>query len=70
MAAMTEEQRAELTRMVAAMREIAEPVGSLHGLWDEIFDIEAVLTGQQAFLQKTPEEWIIHARRTLGITAP
>lgn len=69
---MTDEQRAELTRMAAAMRKIAQPVGPLHGLWDHIFDIEAVLAGRQAFLTKTPEEWIVYTRKTLkalGITA-
>ncbi|ROT45018.1 hypothetical protein CHR62_09205 [Pusillimonas sp. NJUB218] len=71
MVAMTDEQRAELTRMAAAMRRIAQPVGPMHGLWDHIFDIEAVLAGREALLTKTPEEWIAFTRPTikaLGIT--
>jgi len=64
---MTEEQRAELTRLVAELRKVAQPVGPIHSWWDLIFDVEAVLKGRRSILTQTPEKWIADCRTYLGI---
>jgi len=39
--------RQALREAVRQMRAIAEPVGSMHGYWDDIGDFEALLSGGQ-----------------------
>lgn len=63
---LTPAQRARLTQLVAAMRAVAAPVGPLHAWWDEIIDIECVLTGRKPQLTMTPDEWIAEAERNLA----
>lgn len=64
--AMTPEARSLLTAQVQRLRAIAEKHGPLHGWWDAIFDIEAVLSGGMAIIDKPPEDWINYAARMLG----
>lgn len=45
---MNEEQRAGLAARVKAWRVAAAKGGTLHGLWDCIFDAEALLEGKPA----------------------
>lgn len=40
----------ELVRRVAAWRKAASAGGTLHGLWECIFDAEALLAGKKALL--------------------
>ena len=63
--AITEAQRAELTEMVRRLRAVAEPVGSLHSYWDNIFDIEAKLNGKEMHLNMTADELIAIGKKTL-----
>jgi len=46
----TEEVRNNLLIVAKNMRKVAEPVGPLHGLWDTIFDYEALAAGKETFL--------------------
>lgn len=62
---MTSEQRIQLTDLVKQLRAIAQPVGAMHSFWDTIFDIEALLDGQQTLLHQTPEEWIADCKKCL-----
>jgi hypothetical protein len=62
---MTEQQHTRLTELSAQLRQIAEPNGSMHGFWDLILDIEAILAGKPTLLTMTPEEWIAYAEECL-----
>jgi hypothetical protein len=53
---MESSDRARLVELAAWMRKIAAPVGPLHGYWDTIFDIEALLAGRETCLKMTPGE--------------
>ncbi len=50
---MTEDQRTKLRQKIKEWRAIAEPVGSQHALWDQIFDAEALLVGRATFLPES-----------------
>ena len=63
---MTEEQRAKLQTLVRDMRNIAAKVGSMHGWWDGISDIEAFLAGKPTIVTMTPDEWIAYAEKNLA----
>ena len=62
---MTEKQGLRLIALNHELWKIAEPVGSLHGYWDIIFDIKAFLEGRPPLLQMTAEEWIAYAEELL-----
>lgn len=47
---LTVDERRELERRVVHWRSIAQPVGPMHGYWDQIFDGEAALNGRPSIL--------------------
>lgn len=49
----------ELRTAILAARRIAEPVGSMHGMWDAIFDAECHLEGKRAILPRHVVERIL-----------
>lgn len=61
------DRREYLKVLVARMRKKASSVGSMSGLWDVIFDIEAHLAGEPGVLHQTTEQWIADAEKDLGI---
>lgn len=58
---MTPEQKERLQFLAMEMRKVAQPVGPMHGWWDDIIDIEAFLAGRKTMLNKTAGEWIAEA---------
>ena len=42
----------EIRAAIRIMRTKAQPVGTMHGLWDLIFDAEALLTGGETLLKR------------------
>ena len=42
----------ELRAAIIAMRKVAQPVGTLHGWWDTIFDCEALLKGGKTLVPR------------------
>ena len=50
-----------LLAIAKRMRVLAEPVGPMHGLWESIFDIEALVAEKPTLL--TREQIIIDALR-------
>ena len=62
---MTEQQHLRLLALQHALKKRAVPVGSLHSLWDIIFDIQAFMEGKPTILKKTAEEWISYAEKLL-----
>ncbi len=62
----TDAQRTRLLDLVRQMRAIAEPVGCMHAWWDDITDIEALLTGRsRPMFDWTPDQWIAECERSL-----
>jgi len=47
----TAKERAKLETAIKLLRAVAEPVGPIHGAWDVIFDMEALLKGRQTLLE-------------------
>lgn len=43
---------ADLRQAALNARKVAEPVGSMHGLWDAIHDAECILRGEKPFLPR------------------
>ena len=43
-------QKLELLKLQHDLWEIARPVGSLHSFWDLIFDIDALLKGEEGII--------------------
>ena len=62
----TPEQQAKLRKLIQELRVIAGPVGPLHGFWETIFDLEALLQGQPTFLPMTVDEHIAAAEEQLS----
>jgi hypothetical protein len=62
---MTTEQRLKLTLLEREMTRIAAPVGPMHGWWDPIFDIRAVLGGEQPLVEMSVEERVTDAELSL-----
>lgn len=52
---MTDEERSALRAGIQRARAVAAPVGPLHGLWDVIFDAEALLEGKPTQLSGPPD---------------
>ena len=57
-----DEQRSRLLELAVQMRLVAEPVGSVHGWWDCIFDLEAIAKGESGMITEwTTERYIAEA---------
>lgn len=58
MTELTEAQRVHLQSLILHTRSyiLASGVGSMHSLWDYVFDAEALLTGQPTILPGTAQE--------------
>lgn len=61
----TPEQAARLRELVAEMRKVAAPVGSLHSFWDVMWDMEAFLEGRPTIIRQSADEWIKYAEQCL-----
>ncbi len=53
---MTPLERERLQELIIVGRKVATPVGSMHSLWDVIFDAEALLKGKETLLKGTEQE--------------
>lgn len=53
---LSQDMRDCLRRWIVEARRVAEPVGPIHGLWDVIFDAEALLKGNPTLLRGPPAE--------------
>jgi hypothetical protein len=62
---MNSRQYMRLNILVSNLRYIATPHGSMHALWDTIFDIEAFLQGKETLIIKSPDEWISYAEESV-----
>ena len=60
---LSEAERQEMQGMIKKLREVAEPIGPLHGNWDLIFDLEAVLKGTETFFNWSPLKYLEYARK-------
>lgn len=62
---MSDDERATIAALILELRKVAEPAGPLHGWWDRIGDMEAMLRGEPTIVQMTPAELIEDARQAL-----
>lgn len=58
----TPEQRILLEERAKALRKRVydSDAGTMHPLWDEIFDLEAFLQGKPEMIAMTAQQWIEH----------
>jgi len=59
---LTDLERSQLTKLAAAWRRVAAPVGPLHAWWDFIFDAECLLKGRKPMLDETVQWYIQEGR--------
>lgn len=65
---LTQKERRLLFEAAGRCRVIAARVGPLHGMWDAIFDAQALLAGGKTLLSGSPREIYKSLMRSLGQT--